>query len=94
MGVQGPDMKPGGSFVGVVDPHRHIDNVDFPQSPRFHPFFGAQGCRGEAVVEVNPIAQVLFLGQGNHFLRQGNIVRDRLFTQYRNTAFNNSMVGV
>jgi hypothetical protein len=76
----------GDDSFGIVDPHRHVDDVQLAESARLDPFFGAFGGGGEAVVQIDPVAQVLLFGKSDHLLGQLHIVRDRFLAEDRDTG--------
>ena len=76
-------MKMGRGFVGVVNPHRHVDHIDFPQPTIDDPFFRQPGGRREAMIEVDSIAQVFLAGESDHCFGFGDFVGDGFFAQHR-----------
>ena len=82
MRVQRAHVKMGRCLVGIVDPHRHIDHVDFAEAAAQHPFFRQRGGGCEAVIEVDAVAQVVLTGERDHLFGFGDAVGDRLFTEH------------
>ena len=83
MGMKGAHVEMLARFLLVVDPHPHVDEVQLADPAAGQPFLRAAGRRGEAVVQVDPVADALLLRQGDHFTGLVEPVRDGFFAQNR-----------
>ena len=79
--VQRLDLEVGRALARVHDPHAHVDEEQVAEAALVLPLLGQQRGRGEAVVEVDAVADALLLRLGDHLLGLGDLVGDRLLAQ-------------
>ena len=81
-----PHVEMGRTFVGVVDPHRHVDDVQLAQPAGLDPFLRPQRGGREAVVEVDPVAQAPLPRQRDHLPGLRDLVGYGLLAQHGDAA--------
>ncbi len=62
MRMERPDMEMFAAFIIIIDPHAHVDGVQFAQTSFVQPFFGLARRWRKAVIMVDRVGDVLCLG--------------------------------